>query len=464
MTKTLCIAALLALVAGGLVWSAALPKGLLITPDSLEYIIAARNLSSGAVSTFDHSGTLRPMTAFGPMLPVLLGVLGSGDILNFAKWLNFLCFGVMLVFLARFALRASARPSGLEVGIFTLAWAINPAFIRLFSSLSSEPLFLAMLAAVLFYMATGRRGLALTVAAFMPLARYAGVFILAPLVVLCRKHTPWMILAAITPGLLWLFRNISSGVAPLTRSSFYHPPSSGEFLRMLEAIGGLLIPVPSLQWITGALVLAYFTLTAKRGSQHLIGPVYLISVLASKTFIDAEISLNERILSPLLLCFIFTAFAPILKQTRLTSVVAFGALILLYLPFVPSAFKLSERGPYNSLVSSVVLKEISVIPANCPVASNAHDLVRAFVRARCLNIPSRYLAHTREENPGYKRAIEELKKELGTCGMIVWFRAVKWRWYLPTLEDLVAEGFVIISENKDLVLLMPNPDLGSQGP
>ncbi len=432
-------------------WLFFLPAGLLITPDSLEYIFAARSLSRGGFYSIDHLGMLRPMTAFPPLYPLLLAAINIRDPMEAAKWLNLGCFCITLSTIYFIALRRLGSASSI---LLLIALTVNPLLLELNTAIASEAVFLALLTAFFAALFLETRWPAVLTLSALPITRYAGLFFLAAWSVLAKSKSRKLILLAFLPAAAWGIRNMLSTVSPLNRSSYFHPPTAAEFFGIFDAVGEMLVGQVDFAWYFGVAVALALVVCVRSSRFSRYAAVYLSLLLVSKVFLDAEISLNARILSPLFICFIFLtiekgrALKPTLVNVLLLAAIVSGALCC------SRIFLRPQNALFNQLVATAIPK-LSGLESRELLASNGHDLIRVFLNQRCLNIPSKVIAHTRTENPNFDEEIRRLKEELGSSGRVVWFKRLRFRWYLPAMDELINRGFAVAMDDEEYTLLAP---------
>lgn len=113
--------------------------------DSTVYVWVARNLAFGLGLVIQNtSGGYDPLIWFPPLYPVLISipVLLGADAFQAARWINAICFGLLLAISSFAVLRISrSRLLGLAIVILLV---VNPGFIKIFSGALSEPLFLVL--------------------------------------------------------------------------------------------------------------------------------------------------------------------------------------------------------------------------------------------------------------------------------------------------------------------------------
>ena len=205
--------------------------GVSVTPDSVAYISAARNLAAGNGFTQWNGSSYVHAPPLFPLLLALTGVFGP-DPADTAGYVNaFLC-GLAIFLSSRWLwqhLRARPAPTSRTLQTWLLLWAIavpvlSPHLLRIASFALSEPLFILLTISALFtfntFLDTGKRaslGLAAIFTALACLTRYVGITIPATMLLLLllrkgtlsKKATDTVIYALIvgTPLSVWLLRN-----------------------------------------------------------------------------------------------------------------------------------------------------------------------------------------------------------------------------------------------------------------
>ena len=180
----------LSLVAGaaGALVVAGTRLGLTVGSDSVEFLVAARNLIAGrGLGLISPSGRLMPLRLHPPLYPLVLSAFRAAglDSLDAGRWFN---VGLMvgLVLLTGFAAFRLTRSLPIALGIAALMGTWAPLIDVLLSALS-EPLFLflGLVSIILLYRATGRGRSSLTLAlaglmvGLTTITRYQGVALLA---------------------------------------------------------------------------------------------------------------------------------------------------------------------------------------------------------------------------------------------------------------------------------------------
>ena len=306
--------------------------GLGISPDSVDYVVAARNLADG-VGYLDLSG--RVATNFPPLFPLLLSAgqrLGVSAA-DSARFVN--AAALALIVVLAFALLRRVVTSRVITIAATGAVACSPLLLRLSTMVWSEPLFVVFVMASLLCLtivavaAPGcardlalAGGAATAAAGFM--VRYAGLALiglgLVTVVLLLWRESwrslvvrvaVWVLIAGGVP-LLWYLRNRSeSSSEPLgPRVGTHEGPA-----RLARLLGGALARLPDLGppafgvvVVVGLIVVACFALVPPPRTSTRVSwlrplvplvvflPGYL--AFASVSRLTAGSDLDWRILAP----------------------------------------------------------------------------------------------------------------------------------------------------------------------
>ncbi len=238
--------------------------GIGTSPDSSNYIAAARSLLAGEGLRYANG---RVYTQWPPLYPALLATLGLAGIepMVGARLLNALAFGTTIFVTGLLMLRCTASRAFALLG--TLAAVVSPALLTPFTMAWSEPVFVLLVALFLLLMPRVLRDGRLRwlvsvgiIAGLAGLQRYAGVtFMLAGAVLvilgtskmaLLRRGLHLMIfcLISVTPLALWLARNISIEGHATGSSHFRLAPASElwrTFLVTVAIPARQIVPPPS---------------------------------------------------------------------------------------------------------------------------------------------------------------------------------------------------------------------------
>lgn len=131
----------------------AMPHGLDLSYDSIQYLSAGRNLLAGhGLSVFDTPNSVRPMTHFPPLYPAMIAAFGAivGDVDRGAWVLNLVATVLTVVLVARLAERIAGknRSAGAYAAVIAaLAAAVTNDLAVNAAMLWSETLFIVLVLA-----------------------------------------------------------------------------------------------------------------------------------------------------------------------------------------------------------------------------------------------------------------------------------------------------------------------------
>jgi hypothetical protein len=333
---------LLALVVGigtFLVWYSTRWGAGLIS-DTFQYVASARSFAAGTGFSIPYGdGLLEPMTKYPPMFSIALAVFELVGIsaLQGARFINIFLFGVniFLVFISVRQLTQSYYFSLLAALLFSISFVL----IEVHSWALTEPLYICLglctiLVLARYFKETNRMWLILSafLAAGVFLTRYVGLsLILAVLIViflspldLKRKLTDALLFGAISvlPIALWTLRGYLLTATLNDRVIQFHPLTEKNYISALNVIFEWFLPAPLvdrtlkiLLLLSGILILGIliYLLRAYRGrwssltqnneiiALHILYPfTYGAMIIVSKTWVDVDIGLSDRMLSPML--------------------------------------------------------------------------------------------------------------------------------------------------------------------
>jgi len=312
------------------------PWGIGVRVDSLSYLTAAQSLAAGKCLCWLGSGLeLKPLVHFGPVYPsvVAAGSLLGLSILESARLLGAVLYGANLAISAGAVHVVTKNPWAGIAAAFV--FGASPVIVEAHDSAMSEPLFLFLLMAGFLALAVyldGRRtpflGLAALACGLAVLTRYAGSSMLlagAGALLLVNRGS-WRIrirdamvfaLASVLPLSLWLLRNVSVSGTMTNRVLGYHPVTADDARALLDIVTGWLTSARTSHWIEGFLLAALLVAAAwivwrytrsdsgverRAGGLGVILMVYILvyapMLALSRTYFDAKIPIDDRMLSP----------------------------------------------------------------------------------------------------------------------------------------------------------------------
>lgn len=465
--------------------------------DSVTYLDAAQNLSSGrgltltpglSVESDPHSPA--PLTHHAPLFPAFLAGLGrlGIDPLAGARWLNVLLLGANAIMIGLIVL--SWTGSGRLAVLGTLLVLGSTDLFRAHAWVLTEPIFLAGVLAGLWCLVLDlerpRRAAlwaAITAIALATLTRYVGLAAIgtgALAIALwgsmprARRSARAALFAAASgaPLLAWLVRNRLMHGSLTGKQLVPHAIPANRAKQGLDSVSAWLIPEvapPAVRY--GVLLVAALAVVvawwyargraadglepARRARLQLgcrvfgaFALFYVLLVLATIFLFDAQVPLDGRLLAPLYATVIILAMAGVARlsarvpQSRslaLAAVVLLAGVSLTGTALWALGSQLDEMGYASRLWrESPLVAEVRALRDDVRVFSNAPDALYVLTGRPARLVPRKADPFTRRENERFTDELARLEQELGgRAGVVVYFRWLRWRWYLPSERELV---------------------------
>lgn len=471
-----------------------------LSPDSVVYVTAARNLLQGR-GFVELGGPDRwpPLVHFPPLYPALLALAGLGlvDPIHVARWLNALLFaaniglvGLIIFEGTRGSWRAAAG------GAFLAATAVD--LLSVHSMAWSEPLFiflgllgLCLLARYARSPSPRRFVASATAIAAAALARYAAppLILTGVLVVYAagegsrgvraRRAAGWLAISC-APMALWLVRNLLVAAQPTDRGLVFHPVSRGRLGQAVATVTGWLPPLKSFApanpmpvaaslgaCIFAALVLVYVPRLARIAPSPRTGRVaadpapfllgtfvvtYGVFLLISISFFDYSTPLDARMLSPGFACLICLA---VILGHRLAAADRWTGkpvrALLLILGIVCAAAYLNQatvwvlthrrdsRGYAAAMFrESATLLALRQTDPGRPIYSNAADAIFIISARPAQFLPTKTLSGQDKDNPAYRADLDRMRRRMAGEGALLVYLRPNGRAYLPSEDELKA--------------------------
>jgi Dolichyl-phosphate-mannose-protein mannosyltransferase len=312
--------------------------------DTFQYAASARNLAHGNGFSLPYGdGERLPMTKYPPMFPILLAgfeLIGL-TALQGARIVNIILFGVniLLVFFSTKKLTRSYMFSLLASLLFSISfvmvevhtWALSePLYIclGLLSFLLIQKYFEEVRSIWLIFTALSASFVVLTRYVGLSLVISIGVILLADRISIRQRLKDALVFGsiAILPAALWTLRGYLLTQTLNDRTIGFHPLTTKNYVAAIDVIYGWFFPSSLVHgqeklfliFSTVILIgLVLFFLRANKATllaalgDHDIGKKILLlhivyiflygaMIIASKTWVDPDIGLSDRILSPML--------------------------------------------------------------------------------------------------------------------------------------------------------------------
>jgi hypothetical protein len=462
-----------------------------VSPDSTAYIEAARSLRAG--DGFLVQGEV--MTHFPPGYPLLIAMvdwLHPGDVLQAARLLAAVFFGANLVLLS-LAVYLGTRHNLTATGCAMLIFLFSAPTIAIHSMAWSEAPFLAfsMTSFLLLSYYIERREpyllvLASLTAGFAAGTRYVGIvlfptmalaFLLLEKRPLKRKMRDIIIgigVAAL-PLVAWSIRNIRIAESATDREFAFHPVGLHQMKELIITISAFFVPVSIPAWIKAihvgtavalflfGLALLYRKTWIKKNatSTCVILPgiwviyslTYLVFLVVSISFFDANTPFESRVLLPAILALTMASFtlAWSLAEALGRRWIWYGFLFVALLsvginggPAVAKAVNIHRDGSgYTSRYwkHSEIIAFLSALPHLRTIYSNRPEAIRFLTGKEAVMIPAKVFPITRRVNEDYEGKLKQMAQECNDGkALIVQFSDVASRWYLPSIEEVESMG------------------------
>lgn len=317
--------------------------------DSFNYISSARNLASGKGYVIPlNNEKVTPMTHFPPMLPSVLAIfeLLGIDAIDAARIINMALFGSSVIL---FGITLKEITNSYYFGLLgSILFVSSNVLIELHSWALSEPLllFFTLLGFLIFYQYSQLGNILRLIVAsiFLSLAfltKYAGAANVGTILLIILflrekeykqklKEVAVVAFIGISPIVLWTARNYSLTETINDRELGYHPLEVGNFLNASRTFFSWYFPElllleskkMLLTYLIVIVLIATIALTAYFGNKYYVEiirrvrsvnfnaltlthtsytVVYILGVIAAKTFFDPKIGMSDRMFSPVFL-------------------------------------------------------------------------------------------------------------------------------------------------------------------
>jgi hypothetical protein len=479
-------------------------EGVGLSPDSVLYISAARNIATGkGVSTPTAAGIDLPLTLVPPAYPLVLALLVRfcpGHFFAAARWLNAGLFGVLAAIIAAWAYRRSNR-SVFLAGIVVALLLSSLDLLRVYTMLWSETSFLPLTFAALWLLDTsvdepssGRLMAAALLTAAAWLTRYAGIVTVAAgsLAIVCCQKGPVIkrvrrsitfAAAAGLPMAAWLMRNFFLAHQATSRHFAFHP-LLGQFSEAVQGVLSLWFfqtyQPDARMAVLGASLLAIFAvlcwvygkrtfLTASLQLPLIFSFCYLALIIVIAFFYEAQLLAPgeyDRILAPLHVAFLLSAAAAFSQcdwpKSLGRTLGASAAVMMVCLGYktVGAVKELSEDGQQyagRAWRSSESIRYIEHVPSTMHVYTNGPQPVYLYANRSCYEIPPKVLASTQLANPAYSTLMDRIHAEIVQgIAVVVYFDREK-RPQFPSEAELKNRFHASTMKTRDGMIFSAKP-------
>ncbi len=500
MNKKLLLIFLSAAAVLTAVFRIATRHGIGLSPDSVVYVAAARNIAAGkGITTPTAIGLDLPLTHFPPAYPVLLSVLARWGVPQFfiaLKLLNLALYLVLIGLIGRWVYLRSGGSVWLTLCAGALAMT-SVDLLRVYTMAWSETLFLVLTVGALELLSlhverSSSKSLvgAAVLTAVAWLTRYAGVAaFVASLIVLAlnprenlkQKMRSLLLFYGIAglPMAAWLLRNTRLTHHATTRIYTFHP-LFGDLLRATQSSLSLWLfqqrEPSTLATLIGVMALGFFVILWRRYGKKLTAspdlPLLLVYAACYAGLIAVTVFLFEadllvpdefdRILAPLhiaLLLAALTAFSQEKWPPGLRKPLTAGAVVgMVYFGFMEAREirGLAEDGQqYASRIwrASPTIEYIQRLPPSMHVYTNGTMPVYLYANRSCFEIPPRTIISSLLPNPNFEKYMRGIRDEVRRGAAVVVYFDEEARPQFPASSELkdyfhaagikMQDGFII---------------------
>lgn len=428
-----------------------------VTVDSAEYLAVARSLTEGDGLTMPYISydeafrVLQPgervtMTQFPPLYPAVLALVQTATGSSFfdaVRITGAMAFGALAALVTVIVAR---QTGGLLLGAAAAALLLAPDLLTLHAMAWSEVIMLAALVAALHFAAlhfregsTAALWLSGAFGMVASMARFAGVAVLVAIALaLIQRPGPSMkrrfpstaafLVVTMIPTVAWFVRNMAVAGYASEKKLGWHPPGLDHLAQAVQAVGSWVVPGKAAAFATGAvlLVATLVTLWVKRpplpsiatlpGLSLAFAGVYLLFMLATKTLLDQNISLDGRILAPLHVSLLIGLCSLIPKRGLPAQVI--GVIVILLAVTVARSvhaavtFSSSGTASYTNerWLSSPALAFTGSLPEQALIVSNAPDPIWLWHNRQAQILPPVVNLYTGQPNVEHDEQVTELKR------------------------------------------------------
>jgi hypothetical protein len=194
--------------------------------------------------------------------------------------------------------------------------------------------------------------------------------------------------------------------------------------------------------------------------------IYIVFLVISISFFDAHTPLDDRILLPAILALTIAGITLVWSLSEALTrrwiwhgfvVLALFSVSINAIPAIARSVDIHKNGSgYTSRYwnQSEIIAYLADFPDVRTIYSNGPDVIDFLTGKKAVMIPAKVSAGTRKVNEDYE---EKLNQMISECregkALIVYFKGITWRWYLPSIEEVESTGNVpVLSRMQDGVI------------
>lgn len=475
-------------------------QGLVLTPDSITYRGAAQNILEGKGLTVPFGfPPNQPLAQFPPLVPwvlVLTSKLGL-TVLATARWINLILLIIFMLVSNQLLIKITSFHWLLR--LFMLAFVgFSLVIFYLFTTLGSEPFMIVLgFLSVYFFVLSEEKDshlLLLVSAIFAALSlasRYAGITYTGSLMIavlfirrekILQKFLKLTLLA--TPTLLflayWLLRDVGSTSSATNRLFLLHPVKMMHITSAINTISNwFLVPERFPMWSKLLVTIGISSLILWVIAKTFLRPgvknreivtywtaiyfcLYPFFILFAISFVDANIPLDRRMLSPIfvLLPMIFLSIAhwfdPKISLTARTYAILSGLLftslmVILFVTnhsFVQRIHKDGFGFNFIRWRNEPAFTFLNSVDANTFLVSNAPEPVYLYTGKPVFRLPRQFNSMEDRDNPTFSQEVAQLKSEyLTNPAFFIFFKNIRGgetenqNWFVSQYNLIQVEDF-----------------------
>lgn len=450
------------------------------TADSLNYITIARNIQLGN-GFVDETGTfishwpplyamvLASVSAIFQEDPMAVGIGLNALLLAF----TFLIFNEILSLF-----KISIFPRIVTNTALLLSYALN-VFTFFYSEALFIPLLLLIIWSIIKWEKSGSKSFLIMAGVFSGLllvCRYAGLGFLGGILIYLFflqkntwknrfKNTSIFSFALVPLPLGWLFY-AKTMAEESTRTLSFHPIPFRAMLSFFKTIFSWFVPFKSDLLIGVSIIVMFFvasilifrisevkkkiysTFQANKNISQLlllVCAIYVVFIIISISFFDAQTPMDNRILSPIfpILLLIISPFIENLKGKRNLNIVITVFLIPMLITSViwwSDIYKNGQGFTAAFWKNSSTLKAVAHF-SDKKIITNSTEIINLYypnLKGEKQSLPIRFNTASNEPEPEYAQNLSELKNSLEeNKSVIIYFDEITWRDYLVPKDTLL---------------------------
>ena len=430
-----------------------------------------------------------PMTLYPPVYPIILSISGliKSNIIHSSRWLHSLIFGINTILFAIIIFISTRRDrlalflglllfvsSDQIIKIHAYAWSESPFISFTFSTFLLLFLYISTYQVKFLILSSITLGFAIA-------TRYVGFSLLPPVLLVLFlygnqskaqriKSLFIMAIFSLTPVTLWMVRNFLISDSATNRSFVYHPLSLKIISEVLfsyhilyqpnfDAINSISLELYVFLCFFLWLIWVFFK---NRGVQKspftinhffiIIGVLsfisYLLFVISSISFFDANIPLDQRILFPAYSFLTISIFSATFTYFNIGKLKVLKILFIIYVmisiianinPLINWIKESRSQGlSYNRItwIKSPTISSLILLNPDVKIYSNGRDVIGLRTEFQSFNLPKEYNQNTLIQNNHFNDEIHAMCKEVVTGDAIVVYFQNIYRKYFPTVDEI----------------------------